>query len=42
VGKQDWQEVEKKFKDMGFNRVYPPGTMPDQFVADLKADFSLD
>lgn len=42
VGKQDWQEVERKFKDMGFDRVYPPGTMPDQFVADLKADFSLE
>jgi len=41
VGKQDWQEVDRKFKDMGFDRVYPPGTMPDQFIADLKADFSL-
>lgn len=42
VGKQEWSEVEKKFKDMGFDRVYPPGTMPEQFIADLKEDFSLD
>ncbi|MEG6614954.1 methylaspartate mutase subunit S [Peptococcaceae bacterium 1198_IL3148] len=42
VGKQDWQEVEKRFKDMGFDRVYPPGTMPQEFVDDLKIDFDLD
>lgn len=42
VGKQNWQEVEGKFKDMGFDRVYPPGTMPDQFILDLKADFSIE
>lgn len=26
VGKQDFKEVEKRFKAMGFNRVFPPGT----------------
>ena len=26
VGKQDFKEVEQRFKDMGFNRVFPPGT----------------
>ena len=26
VGKQDFVDVEKRFKDMGFNCVYPPGT----------------
>ena len=26
VGKQNFEEVEKRFKDMGFDRVFPPGT----------------
>lgn len=26
VGKQDFTEVEKRFKAMGFDRVFPPGT----------------
>ena len=26
VGKQDFKEVEQRFLDMGFNRVFPPGT----------------
>ena len=26
VGKQNWNDVYKRFKDMGFDRVYPPGT----------------
>jgi methylaspartate mutase sigma subunit len=41
VGKQDWEEVEKRFKNMGFDRVYPPGTMPQEFVDDLRTDFGL-
>ncbi|WP_434779647.1 methylaspartate mutase subunit S [Neisseria sp. Ec49-e6-T10] len=38
VGKADFSEVEKVFKNMGFDRVYPPGTTPEQTIADLKAD----
>ncbi len=38
VGKADFREVEKIFKDMGFDRVYPPGTPPETTIADLKAD----
>lgn len=38
VGKADFAEVERTFKDMGFNRVYPPGTPPETTIADLKAD----
>lgn len=34
--KADWQEVERKFKEMGFNRVYPPETLPATAVAHLK------
>lgn len=40
VGKADFAEVERIFKDMGFDRVYPPGTMPEVTIADLKADLS--
>ena len=38
VGKQDFAETEKKFKEMGFNRVYAPGTRPAAAIADLKID----
>ncbi|MBO8138121.1 MAG: methylaspartate mutase subunit S [Desulfotomaculum sp.] len=41
VGKQDWKETEKKFKNMGFDRVYPPGTMPQEVIDDLIEDFNL-
>lgn len=36
VGKQDWNEVHQKFIDMGFDRVYPPGTSTETAVNDLK------
>lgn len=42
VGKTPFKEVEAKFHDMGFNRVYPPGTMPDVSIADLKKDLGVD
>ncbi|XMB73244.1 methylaspartate mutase subunit S [Mycoplasmatota bacterium WC30] len=38
VGKQDFNQVKKTFKDMGFNRVFPPGTPIDDALADLKED----
>jgi len=41
VGKADFREVERIFKDMGFDRVYPPGTPPETTIADLKADLGL-
>ncbi|GAB6158334.1 methylaspartate mutase subunit S [Desulfotomaculum varum] len=41
VGKQDWTEVEKKFLAMGFDRAYPPGTMPQQAIDDLLKDFGV-
>jgi len=41
VGKQDWAEVEKKFLAMGFDRAYPPGTMPQQAIDDLLRDFGF-
>lgn len=38
VGKQNWSEVQGKFMDMGFNRVYPPGTSTETAIADLTTD----
>lgn len=38
VGKQDWEKVHKTFKDMGFDRVYPPGTSVATSIKDLKED----
>lgn len=42
VGKQDFSGVQQRFKDMGFHRVYPPGTMPETAIADLKKDLNVD
>ena len=41
VGKQDWEVVHKKFIDMGFNRVYPPGTATETGIRDLKEDLGI-
>lgn len=36
VGKQDFNDVEKRFLAMGFTRVYPPGTPVETTIGDLK------
>ncbi len=41
VGKATFGEVEKTFKAMGFDRVYPPGTAPEIAIVDLRNDFEL-
>lgn len=41
VGKQEWETVKMKFSDMGFDRVYPPGTLPHITIADMKKDLSI-
>ncbi|WP_426348340.1 methylaspartate mutase subunit S [Alloiococcus sp. CFN-8] len=41
VGKQNWEEVYGRFKSMGFDRVYPPGTSIETAVGDLKKDLHL-
>lgn len=41
VGKADFNETEKTFKAMGFDRVYAPGTTPEQSIADINEDFNL-
>jgi len=41
IGEMRWEDQEKIFRDMGFDRVYPPIAMPEQVVEDLKADLKL-
>jgi len=41
VGQLDWDYVEKVFKDMGFDRVYPPGADIPSIIRDLKADLHV-
>lgn len=38
---EEWEETERKFKELGFDRVYPPGTMPDKAIGDLKDDLGI-
>lgn len=38
VGKQDFNDVKQRFLDMGFDRVYPPGTPIEKSLSDLKTD----
>lgn len=41
IGKQDWDTVEKRFLDMGFNRVYAPGTAPQADIDHLRQDLNI-
>jgi methylaspartate mutase S subunit len=38
IGRYDPKEIEPKFKALGFDRVYPPGTEPEIGIEDLKKD----
>lgn len=40
VGKQPFEEVEKRFLAMGFNRVFGPGTTPEAGIAALRNDLA--
>lgn len=41
IGKTDFGPVEAKFKAMGFNRVYAPGSDINQGIQDLKTDLGI-
>lgn len=41
IGKSDFEPVEAKFKAMGFNRVYPPGSDINQGIDDLINDLGI-
>ncbi len=40
VGKQSWPDVEKRFLEMGFDRIAPPGTRTDTVLAWLAEDLA--
>jgi len=40
IGDQPWDEVERRFLDMGFDRVFPPSTRPDDVVGPLTDDIA--
>ncbi len=42
IGKQPFDEVEKRFKAMGFNRAFPPGTPPETTIDALKEDLHVE
>lgn len=42
VGKQNFDEVKKRFKAMGFDRVFGPGTPPEESIQALKKDLSVE
>ena len=41
ISEERWEQVERKFKELGFNRVYPPGSSPTKAIGDLETDISL-
>jgi methylaspartate mutase sigma subunit len=41
IGQMKWEEIEKMFKDMGINKVFPPDTLPEQVIAALVKDLKL-
>jgi len=41
VGKQPFAEVRERFKAMGFDQVYGPGTPPEKGIEDLRRDLGL-
>ena len=38
---KNWKSVESDFTKMGFNRIYPPATLPAGPIADLKKDMGV-
>jgi len=41
VGKQEWEPVREKFLAMGFDRVFPPGTLPAEAIDMLDKDLGV-
>ena len=42
IGKQKFEEVEERFKAMGFDRAFPPGTTPETTIAALRELLNMD
>lgn len=41
VGKQNFEDVEKRFMEMGFTKVYPPNTQLETTLSDLNTLFGI-
>lgn len=41
VGKQPFEDVERRFKAMGFDRVFGPGTSPETTIDALREDLQI-
>jgi methylaspartate mutase sigma subunit len=41
IGQSKWEDSEKAFKEMGFNRVYPPDVRLSQVIEELEADCKM-
>jgi methylaspartate mutase sigma subunit len=39
IGDDKWEDVHKFFEDLGYDRVYPASTLPEEVIAALKSDF---
>ena len=42
IGKQSFEDVERRFKDMGFDRAVPPGTAPETTIQALRELLHMD
>ena len=42
IGKQKFSDVEKRFKEMGFDRAFPPGTPPEVAIEALYELLGMD
>lgn len=42
IGKQPLDEVKTRFKKMGFDRIFGPGTAPEETIKALKEDFHIE
>ena len=38
---QNWQDIENQFRQMGYDRVYPPTVSIEAMLTDLKADLGI-
>ena len=36
-----WEEVVRRFEALRFDRIYPPQTLPETFIVDLKKDLNI-
>ena len=42
IGKQKFEDVEKRFKEMGFDRAFPPNTAPETTIEALREILHMD